>query len=327
MRPTRLLLTALLAGALAPGTWLRTPEPPRDFRRLVAIDALAFSPARVGSFELVAAWQLTGDRVQFGGFSALVALDDERFLAGSDTGRRLLFARPDRGRQPGRLGSFFDEGDKSSKMGRDLESLAIDSANGTVWGGYEFRQSIVRFNDNYLPEAEARPKAMRSWEDNSGPEALVRLADGRFLVIEERPRKWRGHHHAALIFARDPITDARPMSLVIDIPPGYRPADATPLDDGRALILLRSVAWGIPPRFETALALLDVDRRNEYGIAQASLLAEFGAAIPQDNYEGLAITEDADGRHVWLISDDNFMSFQRTLLLKLAWRQREKARE
>ena len=56
-------------------------------------------------------------------------------------------------------------------------------------------------------------------------------------------------------------------------------------------------------------------------------LAELGKTIPRDNYEGLTLTEDADGQHVWLISDDNFMSFQRTLLLKLRWQTREKARE
>ena len=59
----------------------------------------------------------------------------------------------------------------------------------------------------------------------------------------------------------------------------------------------------------------------------ARLLAELGKSIPRDNYEGLTLTEDADGQHVWLISDDNFMSFQRTLLLKLRWQTREKARE
>lgn len=327
MRRSRFLLAALLAAALAPGTWVRMPEPPGNVGQRVTITPRAASPGGAGPFKLVGAWQLTGDRAHFGGFSALVTLDAEHFLAGSDTGRRLLFERPDRSRRPGTLGSFFDERDEETKVGRDLESLAFDPASGTLWGGYEFRLSIVRFGKDFLRDAEVRPAGMRDWEANAGPEALVRLADGRFLVVEERPRKWRGHHHVALLFATDPMRDARPENLVIDIPAGYRPVDATPLDAGRALVLLRNVAWGIPPRFETALALLDVDRRDPYGIVEARLLAKFGAAIPQENYEGLAITEDTDGRHVWLISDDNFMLFQRTLLLKLAWQTREKARE
>ena len=81
MRRSRLLLAALLAGMIAPGTWLRTPEPPRDFRRLATATAIAFEPTRTGPFTLAGAWEMTGHRKQFGGFSALVTLDGDRFLA------------------------------------------------------------------------------------------------------------------------------------------------------------------------------------------------------------------------------------------------------
>ena len=93
------------------------------------------------------------------------------------------------------------------------------------------------------------------------------------------------------------------------------------------MVLLRRLDWGVPPGFDTAIAEVDVNSPSADGIVAARMLAEFGAAIPRDNYEGLAVTEDADGMHLWLISDDNFMSFQRTLLLKLRWQPREKARE
>lgn len=326
MRRSRLLLAVLLAALIAPGTWLRTPEPPRDFRRLATTTAIAFEATRTGPFALVGAWEMTGDRIQFGGFSALVTLDRDRFLAGSDSGRRLVFERPDRSTLPGVLDRFG--GDEASlKESRDLESLAIDPSSGTVWAGYEFRESIIRFDADFQVDEEVRPALMRDWGSNSGAEALVRFADGRFLVIEERPRRWRGSRHAALLFARDPIEDAKPASVRVMIPDGYRPVDATPLEGGRALVLLRRLVWGIPPGFETAIAVIDIDRRAADGSIPARLLAEFGAAIPQDNYEGMAITDDADGRHVWLLSDDNSMSFQRTLLLKLRWDQREKARE
>ena len=41
--------------------------------------------------------------------------------------------------------------------------------------------------------------------------------------------------------------------------------------------------------------------------------------LPRDNYEGLAIMPDATGVTMWLISDDNRMRYQRTLLLQLHW--------
>ena len=43
----------------------------------------------------------------------------------------------------------FGDDQASRKEGRDLESLAIDPASGTVWGGYEFRKSIIRFHENF----------------------------------------------------------------------------------------------------------------------------------------------------------------------------------
>lgn len=326
MRPKRLALSLVIAVALAPGTLWRMPELPIEFDHRVTIAPLAVAPRRIGPFTLVAGWEMDGDRVEFGGFSALVALDDERFLAGSDTGRKLLFTRPDHEGFSGTLSEIGTD-DPAAKLGRDLESLTVDSRSGRVWGGYEFRQSIVRFDPQMTPDTEVRPVAMREWGDNSGPEALVRLADGRFLVIEERAERRGGTAHEALRFAGDPVMDVAPEALLVRFPAAYRPSDATPLVDGRALLLLRRVDWGLPPVFETALAEIDIDRPARGGTIVARMLAEFGNAIPQDNYEGLALTRDPDGTHVWMISDDNFMGFQRTLLLKLLWDPREKARE
>lgn len=57
--------------------------------------------------------------------------------------------------------------------------------------------------------------------------------------------------------------------------------------------------------------------------------------MPQDNYEGIAVTDGPQGRFVWLIADNNHMQTQRSLLLKLRWEgkaegggpERQKARE
>ena len=60
---------------------------------------------------------------------------------------------------------------------------------------------------------------------------------------------------------------------------------------------------------------------------QAERLADLAEPLPTDNYEGLAVEPDGSGGAVlWLISDDNQMVLQRTLLLKLRWRPNAKAR-
>ena len=46
-------------------------------------------------------------------------------------------------------------------------------------------------------------------------------------------------------------------------------------------------------------------------------LARFGGSLTVDNFEGLAVRGDDLGRLlVYMISDDNFSSFQRTLLMQ-----------
>lgn len=326
MRPKRFLLALILAAALTPGNIWYEPQPQRTLMRLAQIDPLGVGRAQSGPFELVGAWHMTGDPKRFGGFSALVALDGLRFLAGSDAGMKLVFERPDRSDLPAVL-SFVTRNDPYAKVAKDLESLAVDPEVGTVWAGYEYRSAIVRLKPNLKPGKEVRPAAMEDWGENSGPEALVRLADGRFLVIEEGEREWGGEFHNALLFGGDPVEGADAEELSVRLPGGYRPVDATATDDGRALVLLRRVGWALPPVFESAIAEIDVDRRTGGDTLDLRMLAEFGADLPQDNYEGIAMTRDEDGTHVWLISDDNFMQFQRTLLLKLRWQPREKARE
>jgi hypothetical protein len=64
---------------------------------------------------------------------------------------------------------------------------------------------------------------------------------------------------------------------------------------------------------------------------RGEVVAELDDPLPTDNYEGLAVTQSGNGGVViWLISDDNSATFQRTLLLKLEWqpdaRTQQKAR-
>ena len=48
------------------------------------------------------------------------------------------------------------------------------------------------------------------------------------------------------------------------------------------------------------------------------MLAEFQPPLAIDNFEGLAVREDGGETLVYLITDDNFSSVQRTLLFLFA---------
>ena len=74
MRPKRLLLATALVCALAPGTWLRSPPPPRALQAEARLTPIETRRVSRGPFTLVEGWELSGDPLRFGGFSALVAL-------------------------------------------------------------------------------------------------------------------------------------------------------------------------------------------------------------------------------------------------------------
>ena len=82
----RLLLLIAVACGLAPGTWLRSPPPPIDSRQELQIVRLPV-PGAVGPVEVLGGWWLQSPNSHFGSYSALVALGDGTFLAGSDRGR------------------------------------------------------------------------------------------------------------------------------------------------------------------------------------------------------------------------------------------------
>jgi hypothetical protein len=99
------------------------------------------------------------------------------------------------------------------------------------------------------------------------------------------------------------------------------------LPDGRALILLRKVLWGIPPHFAGKLMLADPATIRAGKAWRAEPLADLASPLPSDNFEGLAVAPAGDGgTTLWLISDDNDSIAQRTLLLRLRWPANAKAR-
>jgi len=166
----------------------------------------------------------------------------------------------------------------------------------------------------------AEPDALHGWSSNAGPEVFARLPDGRFLAIEEDPRERAEGGHNAVLFGRDPVAGGEPAEFLFAALDGFYPVDAVARADGRVLVLMRRVVWGLPPRFEGAIVLIDPARIEPGRTLHGRLLARLKPPLPMDNFEGMALTRDARGaRYLWLISDDNLMGYQRTLLLRLRW--------
>lgn len=279
----------------------------------------------MGQMRFLGAWELRSSNAHFHGYSALAFLGDGTLLALSDRGRKLLFPAPGRSGVVA-MGRFSAPAHGDDKRLADIEAVTRDPRTGRLWVAYEDSNLIERHEPGGAVE-RADPAAMRNWPSNAGPEAMVRLEDGRFIVLSEGRVNWTGDETHGLLFPDDPVDGAEPVRFLFAPPQGSRPVDMAQLPDGRVLVLTRTIEWGFPPRFSSKLVIADPAQIAEGATWRGNVVAEIAAPLPTENYEGLALARGADGETIaWVISDDNQSIFQRTLLLKLAWRANEKAR-
>ncbi len=318
-----LALLVLIFGLLVP-TWVHTPRHKREKDEgLELLREPIADPSRLahdlGPLRLERAWQLKGPSI--GGYSALSVESGPRILAESDGGRWLRLDMSGQGRFRHALGWVKLAKGSRGKENRDTESMTRDPATGTVWMGMEGLNAIVRLSPQLKEEARVQPPGMQDWGENSGPESLVRLSDGRFLVLCETPISGTGGRlHEGLVFAGDPTRGAGGRPFRFEGPRNFSAVDMAQLPDGRVLILMRRLIWPMPMRFAGRIVIADPAQVTPGGVWPSQTVAVLASDMPVDNFEGLAVHPRRDGRiGVWLISDDNFLDhWQRTLLWQLS---------
>lgn len=314
----RLVMIALVALALAPGTFVRTPMGEPDLRPILRMVPLAHDPRSFDGFAIEGVWHLTSPNDLFGGFSGLAAIGDDELLAVSDKGSWMRFGVP--GAATAAVFGELDRARLGDKRQVDAEAVTLDAASRRVWIAYEGTNTIERSGYDLKGAKRAKPAGMKDWPINGGAETLTRLKDGRFLAIGEGRPEWRGEGYPALLFDGDPVAGAKAIAFRFAAPEGFRATDAHALPDGRVLIVMRSVERYLPPRFGAKLAIADPADIRAGEVWRAEVLATLPDSLPSDNFEGLAVQQREDGDlTLWTISDDNGASFQRTLLYKLRW--------
>lgn len=284
----------------------------------VALDPDDPAARRAGALVYLGGLKLESDDRAFGGFSA-IDVDGDRFTLLSDAGNIVRF------RMGGDLRPFaLSYGDLAQgpgtgwrKWDRDSESLLRDPASGRMWIGFERFNAIWRYGPA-LEKAErhAQPAAMADWPVGGGPEAMVRLSRGAFVVISESARMKGGNGaRVALLFALDPTEPGPPPLRFGYVPPrGYSPVDATELPDGRLLVLNRD--FSPLALFTAKLTVVDLKGLAEGRIVRGREIATLAAPLLHDNFEGIAITREKGETIVWIVSDDNSQFWERSLLLK-----------
>ncbi len=313
----RLILLALVAAGLAPGTWVRSPLPQHTISQEIAVTALDVPTAESVDFQLVGAWQIESENVDFGSYSAITLLDNGRMLAASDRGRVLEFSPPGAEQEPSRM-AWFRPGRVVDKHLADIEAMTRHPETGIIWTAYEGSNAIARLDPASGREEQILPDAMRGWSSNAGPEAMVRLDDGRFIVLSEALGGMLGREAPSVIFAGDPVEGATAKRFTFKAPEGYRATDMTALPDGRVLVLVRKLVFGLPPGFSTKLVLADPAEITEGNAWVGTEVVTLDDIAPSENYEAIAVeAAEGDALTIWIMSDDNNATLQRTLLLKL----------
>lgn len=320
----RRLVSLLLAGTLLSQIWLREAVAPESDAQSIAFVPLSLPHADVqkrnlGRFRLEGVWEITSRNSHFGGFSSLVAMGDGSLLTVSDQGRRLLFSPPGAPHRPTRI-AWTRGGRLPFKADYDTEAATRDPATGAIWLAWETTNSISRHGPDMKLRQEVHPRQMLDWGDNAGPEAMLRLRDGRFLILREGFSGWLDNkHHRALMFAGDPTSHPQAAEFTFSGPSRFSPTDMAQLPDGRILVLMRRLVWPMPYRFAGRIALADPARIRPGGVWQAQTVVRLSTSLPVDNFEGIAIEPGKDGRLiVWLIADNNNAASQRNLLWKLS---------
>jgi hypothetical protein len=270
---------------------------------------------RLGQLTYLGGWHLTSDARAFGGLSAL-DVDNDRVTAISDVGAVVQF-------RFGRFGNVSDAdlrpvpagcGPTRAKTDNDTESLAHDRLRRNWWIGIEYRNVICRTNADLSVARHAAPRAMANWPRKKGPETLLDLSDGRIMTIAERGRD-AGPLRPALLFDRDPTDPAAIVTRLSYRPPkGFDPTDAAQLPDGRLLILNRRFA--LTSLFTAQLVLVDKPDFRAGAVLSGRVIARFEPPVITDNFEGISATVENGRTIIWIVSDDNYMRWERTLLLK-----------
>ena len=290
-----------------------------DLTESVAARPVALAPGTSGMVRFVRGWHLVSPHSRFGGFSTLARTRTEagadRFQLIGDNGYATRLTLDSRGAVSDvRIRALpTSDGRPPRKSMADAEAMFVDPASGKSWIALEGINEIWRLDADFAA-IEARRKLPRPrWPANFGPEAMVRLADGRTIVLSEgADDDPRGRE--ALLYVGDPAEPGpEPIRFLYDSDGRGPVSDAAPLPDGRILLVHRRL--GFDPVFTTILSVADPADIGKDAILRSRTIGRVPRPLAE-NYEGAAVSVENGHTFLWLVADNNFNVWQRSLLLQ-----------
>jgi hypothetical protein len=287
-------------------------ETGQSWTRTVRFSDSETRATRFGKLTFLGGLEWGSSRADFGGFSGML-LDGDILTVLTDKGH---WART-------RL-VFNPKGGLAAVEGLEIWRL-YGADGGFLQRPYSDAEAITRDGDDLLIAFEGKHRVSRFaglWGreqtvpglpdlselgNNKGLESLLKLPDGRLVMIAEEPPT--GRDHTGWI-----IQDGVPEEFTIRRAARYSPPDIALGPDGKPLYLLErrySLIGGPGMRIRQ----FPVSELKPGAVIEGDALIDLGAGYAVDNMEAIAARAGRSGTELLVLSDDNFSFRQRTLLL------------
>jgi hypothetical protein len=295
------IFSGLLVAGLVVGTRYLISGLPDRVAQSDAVAAVRFKPVRLkvngGPLRIAGAWQLTSPERRLGGLSAL-SVDQGDLVALSDSGVVVRMPKPWKATSVARFRDLPDgPGDPRQKSRRDSEAMA-QLADGDWLVAFENRNQIWRYDRAFRSGRRVVRFTNQAWPTNRGIEAMTINRKAGLLVIPEG----RG-----LAIAVGDLVETLVLSS-----DGWTVSDAARMPDGRTTVLLRRISV---TGFRNAIGDLVLDNAGWRIEVRAEL-----PLGPLDNAEGLAAEPlPGGGTRLWIVTDNDYAGYRRTLLLAINW--------
>jgi hypothetical protein len=286
------------------------------------------SQTRFGALEFRGGLVLSSSYKAFGGFSSLhMAPDGSHFVSASDRGAwlrgRIVYrdGRPD-AITDAEMAPILGPDGKPLTARKWFDSESLTFRDGTAYVGIERVEKIVRFNfqhDGLTARGEPIPVPddFKTFANNLSLECLAAPPKGaplgdQLIVVTERSLDDAGNMRSFLLNGKNVARFTVKRHDDFDI------SDCVAMPPNGLLLLERRFALlhgGLSMRIRR-VAIADI---KPGAVADGKKLIEADLGYEIDNMEGIGLHRNASGETILtLISDDNFLPFQRTLLLQFA---------
>jgi hypothetical protein len=298
-----------------------------------AVPIASFNPrnpsqTRFGALEFRGGLILSSANESFGGYSALnIDPDGSSFIAVSDRGTwlrgRLVYrdGRP-AGIADAEVAPLLGADGKTLRSRNWFDTESLTQRDGMLYVGIERVEQIVRFNykrDGLMARGEAIPVPpdFKTFKNNKSLECLAAPPKGApfsdsIIAVTEASLDEAGNMRSFVLNGPDV------MRFTVKRHDDFDISDCTVVPPNDLLLLERRLALlrgGLAMRIRR----VPLSSIKPGAVVDGTTLIEADLGYELDNMEGIAVHRNARGETIIsLMSDDNFLPFQRTLLLQFA---------